>query len=457
VAPPTEWAVEVMLLGASLMLLQAAQLSVGAGGTFRSIQAAVDAARPGDTVRVAAGVYHEHPVIDSPVVLLGAPGAVIDGDGRGSVLTVTAPATVRGFTIRSSGADQSREHAGIMVRESDGVVIADNRFEDVLFGIYVKQSDSVVIRGNQIVGKNLAMPLRGDGIRLWYSHDGRVADNELRHVRDLVIWFSNGTQVHGNLVRDSRYGLHYMYSDRNRFEENRFIANHVGAFIMYSDDITFRGNLFADARGTTGRGLGFKDADGITAVDNVLVKNAIGISIDNSPTSVGVVNHFRDNVIAYNDVGVWMLPSVHDNHFSGNQFIDNVQPVGVSGGGTALANAWRDNYWSEYAGFDEDGDGHGDTPFVFERLSDDLLAKHEPLLVYNLSLATSALNTLSRVFPLLQPQPIVVDSLPRTEWTLSTGGEADGGRPLAAAGFFAVALAAAVAVPRLRRVGRGRP
>jgi parallel beta-helix repeat protein len=267
-----------MLLGASLMLLQAAQLSVGAGGTFRSIQAAVDAARPGDTVRVAAGVYHEHPVIDSPVVLLGAPGAVIDGDGRGSVLTVTAPATVRGFTIRSSGADQSREHAGIMVRESDGVVIADNRFEDVLFGIYVKQSDSVVIRGNQIVGKNLAMPLRGDGIRLWYSHDGRVADNELRHVRDLVIWFSNGTQVHGNLVRDSRYGLHYMYSDRNRFEENRFIANHVGAFIMYSDDITFRGNLFADARGTTGRGLGFKDADGITAVDNVLVKNAIGIS-----------------------------------------------------------------------------------------------------------------------------------------------------------------------------------
>ncbi len=442
-------------VGALLLSLQAAQLGVGPGGAYASIQAALDAARPGDTVRVAAGVYHEHLVIDRPVVLLGAPGAVIDGDGRGVVLTVTAPATVQGFTIRGSGSKQSREHSGIMVDGADGIVIADNRLEDVLFGIYLKQSDHAIIRGNEIVGKNLAMPLRGDGIRLWYSHDGHISDNRVLRSRDLVIWFSDGTEVLGNLVRDSRYGLHYMYSDHNRFEGNRFIANHVGAFIMYSDDITFRGNLFADARGTTGRGLGFKDADGITAVDNVFVKNTIGISIDNSPSSVAVVNDFRDNVIAYNDVGVWMLPSVHDNHFTGNQFIDNVQPVGVSGGGTALANTWRDNYWSEYAGFDENADGHGDTPFVFERLSDDLLAKHEPLLVFNLSLATTALNMLSRVFPLLQPQPIVVDSMPRTVMTLSGEQGAGGGQPLAAAGFFAAALAAGAAVPRLRRLGRG--
>lgn len=444
-------------LGVLLLSVQAAQLTVGPGGTYASIQAALDAARPGDTVRVAAGVYHEHPVIDRPVVLLGAPGAVIDGDGRGVVLTVNAAATtVQGFIIRGSGANQSREHAGILVTDADGVIIADNRLEDVLFGIYLKESDHAVVEANEIVGKNLAMPLRGDGIRLWYSHEGRLNDNRVIRSRDVVIWFCNGTEVRDNLVRDSRYGLHYMYSDHNRFEGNRFIANHVGAFIMYSSDITFRDNLFADARGTTGRGLGFKDADGITAIGNVLVKNAVGISIDNSPTSVDVVNEFRDNVIAYNDVGVWMLPSVHDNHFVGNQFIDNVQPVGISGGGTALANVWRDNYWSEYAGFDERRDGHGDTPFVFERLSDDLLAKHEPLLLFNLSLAASTLNTLSRVFPLLQPQPIVVDSLPRIVPTLSTEVGARHGSPLAAAGFLAAALVAAASVPRLRRLGRGK-
>ncbi len=445
-----------MVIAALLLTLQVTQLTVGPGEQYHSIQAALDAAQPGDTVRVAPGVYHEHPVVKRPVVLLGEPGAVIEGDGRGTVLTVNAAAVIRGFTVRGSGADQSREHAGILATQAHGIVIEGNRFEDVLFGIYLKQSHRAVVRDNEIESKNLAMPLRGDGIRLWYSHDGLIAGNRVHRSRDLVIWFSNGTEVRNNLVRDSRYGLHYMYSDHSLFEANRFIANHVGAFIMYSEDITFRRNLFADARGTTGRGLGFKDADAITAEHNVLVKNTIGISIDNSPTSVGVENHFRDNVIAYNDLGVWTLPAVHDNVFTGNQFIDNVQPVGVSGGGTALANRWRDNYWSEYAGFDENADGYGDTPFVFERLSDDMLARHEHLLLYNLSLATTALNTLSRVFPLLQPQPIVIDSLPRTAPVISGDQGAGRGQPLAAAGFLMVALVAAVFVPRLRRPFRRR-
>ncbi len=442
-----------MITTAALALaLQAAQLTVGPGGHYASIREALAAARPGDTIRVAAGVYHEHPVVAQPVVLLGEPGAVIDGDRRGIVLTINAPAVVRGFTIRGSGSDQSREHAGILASRADGLVIEANRLEDVLFGVYLKQSHAALIRRNEIEGKNLALPLRGDGIRLWYSHDGRIEDNTLHRVRDVVIWFSNGTVVRGNRVSESRYGLHYMYSDRNLFEENAFIANHIGAFIMYSDDITFRRNVFADARGTAARGLGFKDADRITAEGNVLVKNTIGISIDNSPTSVGVENQFHNNVIAYNDIGVWLLPSVHSNRFEGNHFIDNVQPVGVSGGGTATKNRWHDNYWSEYAGFDADGDGHGDTPFVFERLSDDLMAKHEALQVFNLSLGVTALNTLSRVFPLLSPEPIVADSAPRTERAMDAGlGEGGRGRPGTAVVFLAVAVMAAAIVPRFRQ------
>ncbi len=436
---------------ALLLVLQAAQLSVGPEGEFRSIRDALAAARPGDTVRVAAGVYHEHAVVDRTVVLLGEAGAVIVGDGRGTIITVRAPAVIRGFTLRGSGSDQSREDSGILAEKAPGLIIENCRFEDVLFGIYLKQSHRAVIRNNVIQGKNLTMPLRGDGIRLWYSHNGTIAGNELDRVRDLVIWFSNNTEVRDNVVRDSRYGLHYMYSDHNRFQGNRFIGNDVGAFIMYSNDIAFHGNVFANARGTTGRGLGFKDADAITAQNNVMVKNAVGISIDNSPTSENVENLFRRNVIAYNDVGVWMLPSVHSNRFEENQFVDNVVPVGVSGGGTALRNSWLGNYWSEYAGFDADADGLGDTPFVFERLSDDLLAKHEDLQVFNLSLGVTALNMLSRVFPLLRPEPIVIDSVPHTARPLPAGTAGGGGRPLAAAGFLATAALAAMLVPRLRR------
>ncbi len=441
---------------ALLAAMVQAVVSVGPGGAHATIAAGLAAAGPWDTVLVAAGVYHEHPRIDRPVVLAGERGAVIDGDGRGTILSVRAPAVVRGLTLRNSGGDQSREHAGLLAEGAAGLIVEHNRFEDVLFGIYLKQSDGAVVRHNEIEGKNLPVTLRGDGIRLWYSHAGLVADNVIRRSRDLVIWFCNDTDVRRNRVVDSRYGLHYMYSNRNHFEDNEFVRNHIGAFIMYSTDITFRGNLFADAHGTTGRGLGFKDSDRVTAVGNVMVKNAVGISIDNSPHSEGVTNEFRDNIVAYNDVGVALLPSVHDNVFRGNAFLSNVRPVSVSGGGTALANRWLGNHWSEYAGFDRDGDGLGDTPFRFDRLSDDILAAHDDLQVLELGPAVTALNTLSRVLPLLRPEAVVVDSAPRvTSPPIPSGHLAD--RRPAAVLFLAAALAAgAVAYGQRRPFGRPR-
>jgi nitrous oxidase accessory protein len=434
-------------------------LEVGSAGGHPTIAAALEAAQPGDTIRVYAGVYREHLVIAKPVVLQGEPGAILDGGGEGVVLHVRAPAAVTGFVIRGSGANQAEEHAGVLVEDANGVVIENNVLEDVLFGIYVKESDRAVIRGNRIEGKDLPVPLRGDGIRLWYSHGGLIESNTVDRSRDVVIWFSDSTTAVGNRISASRYGLHYMYSDHNDFRDNEFVANHVGAFLMYSNDIVFRGNVFADARGVTGRGLGFKDTDSVSAGGNVIVRNAIGVSIDNSPTTTGVVNRFTDNVIAFNDVGVQLLPSVRANEFRDNDFLGNVVPVAVTGAGDALKNRWSSNYWSEYAGFDRDDDGRGDSPYVYQRLSDDLLTRHEELRVFNLGTAAAALDALSRALPLLTPTPIVVDSFPRIERRV-TGDERGAPREprsTLAAGLLGMSLAALVVTFRLRRsVGSAR-
>ncbi|MFQ5703345.1 MAG: nitrous oxide reductase family maturation protein NosD [Gemmatimonadales bacterium] len=396
-----------------LAALQTSTIVVGAGAPHQTIAEALAAAQPGDTIRVAAGTYAEHIVLDIPVVLIGERGAVLDGSNEGTVVIVEAGATISGFTIRNTGADQSREDAGIMAVKADSLRIENNTFEGVLFGIYIKESDALTVVHNMITGKDIPISLRGDGIRLWYCRGGTIADNTVVRSRDVVIWFSDSTGIFRNHVADSRYGLHYMYSDHNIFEDNEFIHNSVGAFIMYSNDITFRRNIFADARGTTGRGLGFKDTDSIVAERNVLVRNSIGISIDNSPTTERITNVFRNNTVALNDLGVSLLPSVHSNEFVDNDFAANVQPVAVTGGGTALANHWYNNYWSDYAGFDADRDGNGDTPFIHARLSDDLLAKHEALRLFELSPAAAALNMLSRVLPLLEPAPLVIDSAPK--------------------------------------------
>ncbi|MFQ5889554.1 MAG: nitrous oxide reductase family maturation protein NosD [Gemmatimonadota bacterium] len=404
----------VFVLAAPAPPADARQLTVGPEGEYTTIRDAVADAGPGDTVVVASGLYPERLQLRTSLVLIGRGWPVIDGGGRGHVLEAFAPIELRGFVIRGSGSTVDTEDAGLMARDAR-VRVEGNRFEDVFYGVYVKNGPGSLVRGNRIVGKPFAPARRGDGIRLWYSSGSVIESNDVVGTRDVVVYFSDSLVVRDNLIVDGRYGLHYMYSDHNRFERNRFLGNRVGAFIMYSTDIELRDNVFAETARYGGMGLGLKDADEILAAGNVFVRNGAGIYLDNSPHSRGVTNRFTGNLIFANSVGARLLPSVHSNVFSENDFLDNHRPVEIrgGGGGRGFRNDWRGNAWSEYAGFDEDGDGTGDTPFVYARLADELLSRHPDLQIFWLSPAVEALEVLSRFFPLLRPQPIVVDSAPR--------------------------------------------
>ena len=73
---------------------------------FTTIQAAVTAAAPGDTILVCAGIYHERVSITTSEITLrakGAPGAVtVDADhlGHGILLSGAHGVTIEGFTVR---------------------------------------------------------------------------------------------------------------------------------------------------------------------------------------------------------------------------------------------------------------------------------------------------------------------------------------------------------------------
>jgi nitrous oxidase accessory protein len=399
-----------MFLAALFFVTQT--LMVGPAGGYPTIGAALADARPGDTIRVAAGHYREKVIVEVPVVLMGVGRPVIDGEGEGTVVELRAPSVLAGFEIRGSGRILDQENAGVLV-SADSCEISDNVLEDVLFGIYLKDSQWTRLDGNHIVGKDRPIGLRGDGIRLWNSNDALVENNVVRRTRDVVVYFSNGLMFRGNRVTDGRYGLHYMYSGDNTFERNEFTRNDVAAFIIYSSDIVLRDNVFAQASGRSGYGIGLKDADRIEIVGNLIVQNQVGLYLDNSPSAAEAVNEIRDNVIAFNDVAVDLLPSVRENDFSRNTFVSNIRDVSVSGGGTALANRWGGNRWDNAAAWDADGDGDLDQPYRIDRLSDDLFARYPDLRLFELSPAAMALDALGRFFPLLEPQPIVVDSVPR--------------------------------------------
>lgn len=387
---------------------------VGGADGPATLTEAVARSEAGDTIVLPAGIYRERVHLTHPVVLIGEEGAVLDGGGEGSVLRLDrAPGSVvRGLTIRGSGRNLSREDSGILATRSPGIEVAGCVLEEVLFGVYLKESAGARILGNRVTGHDLEIANRGDAIRLWYSAEGRVEDNVVRRSRDVVIWFSDAVEVRRNTVEESRYGIHYMYSDHGRFSRNRFSGNLVGAFLMYSTDLRFTDNTFAFSRGASGMGLGMKDTEEIEATGNLFLGNAVGIHLDNSPQSVGATNLFRENALTMNGVGVSLLPSVEGNRFAANTFDGNLREVVVSGAGDALGNLWTGNHWSRYAGFDRDGDGVGDTPFVASRLSDRLLTANPELELFALSPAAAALDVLARVLPFLEPAPVVIDSLP---------------------------------------------
>lgn len=397
-----------------------AEIVVSDQSAVNTVSRALHIANEGDTIRVEKGIYNERIRINKSVKLLGIDYPEITGNGEGTVINVNAPGVViKGFRITSTGTNLSREDCAIETTDSPGVLIEDNILSDVLFGIYIKNSPGSVIRNNVINGKHLALANRGDGIRLWYSSETKVLNNRLNNTRDMVIWWSSETLIRGNEVKNGRYGLHYMYSNHNRFEQNLFIGNAVGGFLMYSKDIQFHENIFAKNQGlASGYGVGFKDLDDIVAENNIFIDNRVGIYADNSPHSVNSWNNIRKNVIAFNDIGVSLMPSIERNLFVGNSFIENYEQVEIRGGGTLEGNRWyedgRGNYWSNYAGYDSNADGVGDIPFVYESLFENFIDRNPELRLFIYSPASQAIELASEAVPVIKPEPKLVDKFPLT-------------------------------------------
>ncbi len=392
--------------------------TVSPNGPFTSISQAIVSANNDDTIKVNGGNYHEHIIIDKTLNLIGINQPRIDGDGKGTIVLIKAPGvTFKGFHVSGSGEGLSVEDTGIVLDSAPNSIIEDNRLEDVLFGIYLKNSPGSIIRSNNIMGKDLPIPVRGDGIRLWYSSDTKILNNTITRARDLVMWWSGDTLIKGNVVEKGRYGLHYMYSNNNLFEDNIFINNYVGGFLMYSKNIRFNHNIFARNQGpATGYGVGFKDLDKIVANENLIIDNRIGIYMDNSPTSVDSWNTLQNNIIAFNDIGMSFMPSIERNIIVLNTFVDNVQQVEVRGGGSLEGNNWyaegKGNYWSDYVGYDENNDGIGEIPYKSESLFESIIDRYPNLRIFVFSPAAQAIELASDAFPVIKPDPKVTDNYP---------------------------------------------
>lgn len=279
------------VLAGAFVFVTVAGLS-GAGGNvlhvprdYSTIQTAVDAAQPGDTVLVAAGVYSENVVVStSGVRLQGGGGAVMDGTGLSGIgigIHVLGGAAVPITGVEVSNFEVRNYERGITLELATALSVSHNYVHDNLdkaapqvlgdgFGMELTNVSASDVSHNIISGNGFG------GVRLSGLPSGST-NNTLHHNRV----FDNGAQapnlggagftltgpsndnrieyndITGNLGRGIVLGrpsgtdpIRGMLIAHNRLENNQ----RAGIAIMGSAN--FNTVVYNDARGNNLAGIG---------------------------------------------------------------------------------------------------------------------------------------------------------------------------------------------------------
>jgi nitrous oxidase accessory protein len=375
-----------------------------------SIAAAVARARAGDTVAVERGHYEEHLVLDKPVTLKGVGRPTISGGLAGDTIRITSPdVTVEGIIVTDSGADLGAQNAGIHIRPgADRVVVRECDLAYNLFGLYIEGVKDAQVIGNLITGKrDFPSAQRGNGIQLYDTTGAQIVGNRISFTRDgIYVDISHHALFRGNRIHDVRYGTHYMNSYHNTWEENEVFHNRSGLALMETRNQTVRNNR---VWGNSDAGIMLRTIQDSVIERNVVSGNGRGFFIYDAE-----FNAIRGNLIERNDVGAHVSAGSIHNDVDGNDFIANREQVRYVATKDEAWGAKGGNYWSNYVGWDRDGDGRGDTPYEANDVVDRLVWR---LPLVKLLLASPAIQTLRLIaqqFPLLRA-PSIVDARPRMQ------------------------------------------
>ena len=365
-----------------------------------SISPVLRSALPGDTIFVGEGEYPEILVINVPLFIQGIKYPSIRGGYTDNVIHVRASGTtIAGLKVSEAGTALLDDMACILV-EADSVTIRDNIITEPLHGIYVKGGNHTTIARNAITGRVDLIPEdRGNGIHLWNSSNNSLTGNTISQVRDGIYFsFANNTIVRENHIHHVRYGLHYMYSDDNVFSDNVFERNVASAALMYSKRIEFHRNVFARCRGFRAYGILYQSMDETVARDNLIIDNSRGIFFNNCN-----FNRFFHNDVVDNDLAMQLMGNGEDNVVVQNNFINNLSSLvlDVRQTGTQWTDDSGGNYWTQYRGYDLDGDGRGDLPHTIQSVFQVLESEIPEIRFYLHSPAAEILEIAERSLPIL--------------------------------------------------------
>jgi parallel beta-helix repeat protein len=369
---------------------------------YPTIQEAINAANPGDTIMVATGTYLENIVVNKTVTLIGedSNNTIIDGGDFGTVILVIANnVSISKFTIKNSGSTLLDN--GILINQASYCNVSNNILTSNYFGIRLKDSSNNVLSNNNVTDNQY-------GIELFYSSNNVLTGNRMaRNQFNFGVWGSTLSHyIHdietSNFVNDKPV---YYWVNKHRTEvppDAGYIA------LINSTEITAK-NL---ALTNNGAGIQIAYTENSSITNNNLTNNLHGIWLLRSSN-----NALSNNNVTDNQYGIWLLYSstntlcdnnVTDNHYGigledssnntiyHNKFVNTLQ---ISN--NQSINIWDNsypsggNYWSDYTGVDlksglnqdqPGSDGIGDTSYAIDANNTDRYPLMNATAIHNIAI-----------------------------------------------------------------------
>ncbi|RUM29005.1 MAG: nitrous oxide reductase family maturation protein NosD [Aquifex sp.] len=382
-------------------LLFAEEIIVCKTCPISSINEAVKRAKPGDKIIVKSGIYREKGiVINKPLTIIGENYPVLDGENKYEVVKITADnVTFEGFKVINSGRSELEDIAGIKVWNAKNCVIKNNVLRNNFWGIYLANVKHCTVENNDIQGTGeVSEVYTGNGIHLWHCRYITIRNNRVRKHRDGIYFeFVEESEIIGNLSENNwRYGLHFMFSHRDKYINNVFRHNGAGVAVMYTKKVLMKGNRFEKNWGGASYGLLLKAISDSVIEENVFYKNTTGILFDETVRTIVKHNDFIENGWA---LRIWA--NSYNNVITENNFIGNT--FDASTNSAQNPNKIFKNYWSSYKGFDLNRDGIGDLPYRPVKLFSYIVDNNPAASILIKSFFVELLNAVEDAFPAVIP------------------------------------------------------
>lgn len=357
--------------------------------TPNELQNVINQAQQGETIYLDNQIYRGPITISKPLTIIGQAHTVIEGDGEQDVITVQADdVTIQSVIVKQSG--KGKQQAGILIDKVNRTKIDSNTFQQVQNGIFIRGGTDHEIINNDIESYDGHFSKRGNGIHLLATEDVLIMKNEIVTVQDGVyLDDATHTTIEHNTVHDSRYGVHFMFSEDGQVRDNYFTNNINGIMAMNSERVYITHNRFERQLNYRGYGILIYEMKDVLFANNELFYNHNAVEIQSSEQI-----RINNNTFGGNTVGFATSGKNEGILFSGNEMVGNIVQTRLSG----LPIHINGNYWDDYHSYDLNGDGIGEIPYETYSASSEWIQKHPHLQFFFESPAMIIWQSIEKMF-----------------------------------------------------------